>query len=240
MRVLIVDDEPLARRGLQVLLGSIPEIQIVGEAGNVAQALALVSSARPDLILLDIELREENGFELLTRLDRGESPAIVFVTAYSQHAIRAFEESALDYLLKPVAPDRLAAAIDRVRNNIALRKAAGKASQIERVAFWVDGAARLVSLSEIETVESAGNYCCVQVKGGQLIIRETLTAVAARLDPSRFVRIHKSMILSFACVKEIQPLPNRDATAVLKSGRKVRVSRQYRDRLDMLTGSPLG
>jgi two-component system LytT family response regulator len=255
MRTLIVDDEPVARRGLRVLLERLPDVEVVGEARGVSDALQQIEAARPEVVLLDIEMPGGTGFELLAQLEPAQMPAIIFVTAYSEHAIRAFEMEALDYVLKPVNPERLALAIDRARRTLNVQEAAVLNARItrlllalgdnrlpasDRIPFRVDGSIRLVAAGEIEVVEAAGNYCSVHTRGGQMIIRETLSAVEARLPPVSFVRIHKSMVVAVRSIAEIRPLPNRDAVAVLRSGRTVRVSRQFRERLEQITGAPLG
>jgi two-component system LytT family response regulator len=224
LRALIVDDEPIARKGLRILLSRIPETSVLGESGDLQSALEIIAYARPSVIFLDIGLRAESGLDLASRIPPGlEPPAIVYVTAYSQHAVRAFEDDAVDYLLKPVVPERLAAAVAKVRRWLTSRK-----SQT-RIPFRVEGSTRFVVQSEIESVEAAGNYCCVQTTANeQLVIRETLTAVAARLDPNLFVRVHRSFLIATNSVVEVQPLPNRDAMATLRSGKQIRISRQYR------------
>lgn len=251
MRVLIVDDEPVARRGLRVLLERLPDVEVVAEARNVTDAMREVQRVRPDLVLLDVEMPGRDGFELLSQLDAADTPLIIFVTAYSDHAIRAFDAAALDYVLKPIVPERLASAVGRARQILRLRRAELTGTPAppthnqnpprRRVSLRVDGEIRLVSVDEIEMIQSAGNYCCVQLRAGvALIIRETLSAVEARLDPAQFVRAHKSTIVAVRELATIRPLPNRDAVAVLKSGRTLRISRQFRSRVDRLTGSPLG
>jgi two-component system LytT family response regulator len=228
---LIVDDEPPARRGMRALLRAFGDVEVVGEAGSVSEAASCIRQLRPDLVFLDIQLRGSNAFELFGLIEGTPLPAIVVVTAHSDHAVRAFEKEAVDYLLKPIEPERLAQSIDRVRRS--LREAVPR-----KIAVRLDGSTHFLEVGEIEAVEAAGNYCCVYGNPGQWMIRETLTSLLLRLKSPRFVRVHKSIAVAIDQISEMHPLPNRDAFVVLRSGRKLRVSRAFRDRLDSAMGVP--
>ena len=240
LRCLIVDDVQLARDRLRRLLGSIDDIEILGEAANVTDALELVHEHAPDLIFLDIEMPERDGFALIAALPENLRPAVVFVTAYDQHAVRAFAADAIDYLLKPVEPERLKQAVERVRTRRAqwspqlvaqLQQLGGESHYPDRLSLPVDHGIRLLALDDIDWIESAGNYLCIRTGKETLILRETLTKMETRLDPKRFARIHRSRIVNLSRVAKLLPLYNGDHTVVLKDSTELGLSRTYRDAL---------
>jgi len=240
LRCLIVDDVQLARDRLRRLLGALPDIEVVGEAANVTDALELVHEHTPDLIFLDIEMPERDGFALIAALPEGLRPAIVFVTAYDQHAVRAFDADAVDYLLKPVEIERLKQSVDRMRTRrgqwtpelIAQLQSLGDESHYpDRLSLPVDHGIRLLGLDDIDWIESAGNYLCIRTGNETLIVRETLTRMETRLDPKRFARIHRSRIVHLGRIAKLLPLYNGDHTVVLKDGTELGLSRTYRDAL---------
>jgi len=240
LRCLIVDDVELARDRLRRLLGAVADIEVVGAAANVADAMELVHEHAPDLIFLDIEMPERDGFALIAQLPESLRPAIVFVTAYDQHALRAFETGAIDYLLKPVEPERLQQAVERVRTRrghwspelvAQLQQLGGENHYPDPLSLAVDHGIRLLALDDLDWIESAGNYLCIRTGKETLILRETLTRMETRLDPKRFARIHRSRIVNLSRVAKLLPLYNGDHTVVLKDGTELGLSRTYRDAL---------
>lgn len=253
LRALIVEDEAPARRRLERMLVD-AGVAVVGMARGVGEASELVAETRPDVIFLDIQLDGETGFDLLARLPGKEAPRIVFVTAHDQHAVRAFEYAAVDYLLKPVQRDRLERAITRllgsassVRADVLLERLealvarSGGPSRPERIAVKDRGRTVLVRLADIECLCADGNYVRVLTAKEEYLQRASLQELEAQLDAERFVRTHRSTIVNLDRVREIQTWTNGDAIAVTLSGRKVRWSRTYRESLERalrLLGSP--
>ncbi|MGE0442220.1 MAG: LytR/AlgR family response regulator transcription factor [Gemmatimonadales bacterium] len=240
IRAVIADDEPPARRKLRALLGRWPEIEIVGEAGDGLEAVAVVERHRPELLFLDIRMPELDGFEVLRSLDPERRPQVVFVTAYDAFAVRAFEVGAVDYVLKPVAPDRLATAVERAADRInrdvpaplePLLEAVGRETRLDR--FLVRSLDRLlvIDVTEVRWIEAAGNYVKLQTASGRHLVRGTLRSLEARLDPTRFVRIHRSTLVALPEVHRFEPAGHGDYHAVLRSGDRLTLSRRFRDRL---------
>ncbi len=222
MNALIVDDERLARLELRRLLAAHPEIAIVGEAANGAAALDEIARLSPDLLFLDIQMPGMNGFELLERLE--DVPQVIFTTAHDAFAIKAFEVNALDYLLKPIAPERLGAALDR------LRPVPGPA-RLDQV-FVRDGdRCWIVRLAEIVLLESEGNYTRVHFRAERPLIRRTLNALEERLDPAAFFRANRSQILNFNWIDKVDEGVSGALVVTLRGGRAVEVSRRRSDRL---------
>ena len=250
IRVLIVDDEPVARRGLRNQLRKAEDVEVIGEAGNGRDAVETIIQTRPDLVFLDVQMPLLDGFRVIESLSGDDlPPAIVFVTAFDEHAIRAFEINALDYLLKPVDPKRLQKTLQRAREQIRNKHTddrdqklfallrdlqSRKTDYLQR--FVVRKAGRIIFLdtSEIEWVSSEGNYVQLHSKGKSHLLRETMDGLEARLDPREFIRIRRSTIVRTEVVKELQPLFNSEYTLVLKDGTKLQSSRRYRKNLDAL------
>jgi two-component system LytT family response regulator len=204
IRVLIVDDEPLARKRLRHLLSTYPDFEIVAEAGTGAEAVAAAGEQSPDLILLDIQLPDMNGFGVLERLADRESVAVMFVTAYDEHALAAFEARAFDYLLKPVAPDRFEAAIERARMLVK-----PKPNRHARRFLVERGEASIfVSVEAVDWFESAKNYVLLHVKGETFLMRSTLESVERRLDPEQFARVNRGAVVNVDRIAELQPWTN--------------------------------
>jgi two-component system, LytTR family, response regulator len=217
MKAILVDDERIARQELRRLLLAHPEIEITGEAHNGEQALELISKLAPDVVFLDIQMPEMTGFELLTKLD--DVPQIIFTTAYDQYAIRAFEVSALDYLLKPIAPARLAAAVAKLRP----RKIPPRLEQV----FVRDGErCWLVRVADIYLLESEGNYTRVCFKSERPLIAKSLAALEARLDPLIFFRTGRSQIVNLKWVEKVETGPAGNLVIALRSGQTVAASRR--------------
>lgn len=258
IRAFIADDEPLARDVLRIRLAEEPGVEVVGEAANGAETIARVGSVLPDLLLLDIAMPDISGFEVLDRLTVPLPPAVVFVTAFDQHAIRAFEAHAMDYLLKPFSTSRLRRMLERVHERLAARdaqaeqrrlrgflrtmeNAVGTTTPVEglvsgtREAAWLsarDGD-RFVLLDpdHLRWIEAAGNYVRLHHRESVHLVRGTLASFEARLDPMLFVRVHRAAVINRRFVTEIRPTWHGDYTVVMSDGTTVRLSRHYRSRL---------
>jgi two-component system LytT family response regulator len=244
LRVLLVDDEPVARRGLRRLLTAAPDLEIVGECGDGASAIAAIAELTPDLVLLDVQMPELGGFDVVDAVGLQQLPAIVFVTAYDQYALRAFDVHAVDYVLKPVDPERLQRALERARSRIAARDANGGVALAaaladlgrqlaprwaRRLAIRAGGRVRLVEVGTIQWLRAAGNYVEVHAGGRMQTMRETLAALEARLDPERFVRVSRSALVNLDAVRELQPLFDGDFVLLLHDGTQVPGSRRWRE-----------
>ena len=232
LRTLLVDDVELARRRLARLLEPYADVQVAGDCGDVESAAEALHTLRPDLVFLDLEMPGANGMELFARVPRGSAPMIVLVTAYEQYAVRAFEAEALDYLLKPVQPQRLEATLARVRDKARERGRQGAVAEWPaQLALRDRGRVVLLAASAIDWVESAGNYLCIRAGEQTHVIREPLVQLQRRLDPRRFVRIHRSRIVNVARIARLEPLHNGDHRVVLHDGTELGLSRTYRDAL---------
>ncbi len=227
MRVLIVDDELPARVKLRRMLAAFDDIEVAGEAADGAQAIELAAALAPDALFLDVQMPEVNGFDVAASLPDG-APALVFVTAYDRFALRAFDANAVDYLLKPVDPERLARAVQRLRARPpALRPHAGMPQQL----LIADrGHTHVVPCADIEWLQAADNYVSVHAGGRTLLMRRTLAGLLADLGPP-FVRTHRSAAVALAQVAAVQPRDKGDATVVLRSGATAPCSRPYRAEL---------
>ena len=249
MRTLIVDDEPLARERMRSLLEAEGDITIVGECRDGREAVDAIRREAPDLVFLDVQIPELDGFQVLEAIGPEKAPAIIFVTAYDQYALQAFEVHAVDYLLKPFDAERFQRALDRARQagsrdkgDVSLKLLSLlqelKAPQGYMERLVVKSAGRLFFLrtEEIEWVESAGNYVCLHVRSESHLLRETMTGLETRLDPARFVRIHRTAIVNIDQIKELQPLFHGEYQVVLRDGTELTLSRGYRDRLQEVIG----
>lgn len=223
MRVIVVDDEPPARREMRRLLMEFPSMQVVGEAGSAAEAETLIEELHPELIFLDIQMPGGSGFDLLSRLEF--VPQVVFTTAHDEHAVRAFEVNALDYLLKPIDPRRLAAALDRVRSAGATPAARGGAV-LEQL-FVRDGSrCWFVPLDEVQLLTSEGN--CVRLSWGKIkpLLARSLAAIEQRLDPAQFFRANRRQIVNLKFIESIEAGVNGRLHAQLRDGPEVEISRR--------------
>ena len=244
MRALIVDDEPLAREGVMLRLEKFKDVEIVGECDNGSSAVEKILELTPDVVFLDVQMPGMDGFEVLRALPKENLPAVIFLTAYEQHALRAFEVHALDYLLKPVDDERFDIAVQRARQvgdseskvRIAERilemLRQGPASYVSRFPVRVGSRIQLVFTEDIEWIAGAGNYAELHTQGRCHLLRETLNSLEQKLDPSQFLRIHRSRIVRARCVRELQPIDNREYLVKLSDGSEHRSSRTYADRLD--------
>ncbi|SAL60994.1 response regulator [Caballeronia udeis] len=227
MRALIVDDEELARSKLLRMLRVFPDVEVAGAADG-AGALMLAAQLRPDVIFLDVQMPEVDGFDVAASLP-DDGPALVFVTAFDQYALRAFDAQAVDYLLKPVEPERLARTVQRLREPVrgAVRPSVGMPAQL----MVADrGQTHVVRCADIEWLEAADNYVNIHLPGRSLLIRRTLAALLNDLDPA-FVRTHRGAAVALAAVLAVRPRGKGDATVVLRSGVEVPCSRQHRETL---------
>lgn len=259
---LIVDDEELARRGLEIRLGAFPDVRVCGQARNGREALELIRSTQPDLVLLDVQMPGMDGFGVLRRLAGSEMPAIVFVTAYNTFAIEAFEARALDYLLKPVDDERLAQALGRVREFVDARRArehrqrllellchlSGReltleaalerprrdAAWAERIAIRDGSETRLIDLHSIDWIDAAGDYMCLHAGGETHVMRGTMKRLEKLLDPRIFVRVHRSTIVNRHRVTALRAHRNGEYFLRLGEDAELKLSRKYRDNLGRL------
>jgi two-component system LytT family response regulator len=253
LRALVVDDESLARDTLRRLLGGDPEIEVVGECAGGAEAARVIKDATPDILFLDVQMPEVDGFEVLRRARPAEVPAVVFVTAHDAYAIRAFEAEALDYLLKPFDDERFHRTVERAKarvrehlvNRLARRMAATldaraepapAASYVERLPIRREGKVFFVRVDDVDWIEAA-DYCVrIHTAGRFHLLRETLGEMESRLDPHRFFRVHRSAIVNLGRIKELQSHFHGDGVVVLHDGSRLRVSRGRRERLHQLLG----
>ncbi|MBA2933092.1 response regulator transcription factor [Sphingomonas sp. CGMCC 1.13654] len=259
IRTILVDDEPLAIQGLQLRLQRHDDVEIIDTCLNGREAIRSIKTHKPDLVFLDIQMPGFDGFSVIQGLMEVEPPLFVFVTAYSDHAIRAFEAQAMDYLMKPVEEDRLADTLDRVRQRLTERKGVEEAGRLkEALAEHAPEAAEAmeegvvddgpsasryeklinikdrgqifrVDVDSIERIDAAGDYMCIYTGDNTLILRETMKFLEKRLDPRRFQRVHRSTIVNLDLVRQVKPHTNGECFLVLESGAQVKVSRSYKD-----------
>ena len=244
MRALIVDDEPLARRGVVLRLRKSKDVEVIGECADGESAVKKILELSPDVVFLDVQMPGMDGFEVLRALPSGNLPAVVFLTAYEQHAVRAFEVHALDYLLKPVDDERFAAALDRVRKGMT---AASKMAMADRLLemlgqntgryvsrFTVKTGARIqvVPVDDILWIGAAGDYAELHAGNRAHLLRETMSALEEKLDPAKFMRIHRSRIVRSDGIVELRSIENREFTVKLSDGSEHRSSRTYADQVE--------
>lgn len=259
IRTILIDDEKLAIQGMQLRLEKFEDIEIIDTCLNGREAIRKIKTLKPDLIFLDIQMPGFDGFSVVQGIMDIEPPLVVFCTAYSEHAIKAFEAQAVDYLLKPVEDVRLADAIDRIRERIRDKKGREEAVKLMNVLNEVapdavenldlgeeDEAAssnryeKLINIKDrgqifrvdvdtIERIDAAGDYMCIYTGDNSLILRETMKDLERRLDPRKFQRVHRSTIVNLDQVRQVKPHTNGECFLVLDSGAEVKVSRSYRD-----------
>jgi two-component system, LytTR family, response regulator len=243
LQVLIVDDEPPARRLVRSLLATMPDVEIAGEAASGVEAVTAIAELAPDIVLLDVQMPELDGFGVIATVQPERMPAVVFVTAYDRYALKAFEVHAVDYLLKPFDNDRFAIAvqraIDRVRTGGAgersaqlealLRQIASSRGIPEMVVLKTEGRHVLVDARSIELIEAADKTVRVQAGGRAYVVREAMNAMERRLDPRMFLRVHRSTIVNITRIGEIQPWFQGDYVLILRDGKRVMSGRAYRN-----------
>lgn len=253
LRAAIVDDEPAARRGVRLLLGNEPDISVIGEAADGESAVELIRRERPDIVFLDVQMPGADGFEVLRRIGPGTVPAVVFVTAYDEHALRAFDVHAVDYLLKPYEDARFRDAVTRARSEVQRSAERTLNERLERLLEYYEkqqtadlppasggyanrilvkssGEIFFLKPEEIDWIEAEGDYMKFHVAGKAHLMRETMSRLEARLDPKRFVRIHRSTIVNLDRVRKLSPSFIGEYTVILHDGVKLKLSRSYQNR----------
>jgi two-component system LytT family response regulator len=258
LRVIIVDDEPLARERLHDLLALESDIDIIGECADGRQAISAIRELAPDLVFLDVQMPELDGFGVLEELGPETTPVVVFVTAYDQYALRAFEVHALDYLLKPFDRDRFRKAIARARqlisgddtdafrsrviqllSEIHVTPRTDTPQHLARMMVRTGGRVYFVRAADVDWIEAAGNYVRLHTGAESHVIRDSLSALETKLDPASFARIHRSTMVNLERVKQLEPLFHGDYTVVLHDGTRLTLSRFYRDAVETKLGGRL-
>lgn len=234
LRTLVVDDEPLARSNLTVLLRLDPEIEIVGECGSGAEALAEIRSRKPDLVFLDVQMPECDGFDVVEQLGNDLPAAVVFVTAYDQYALKAFEAGALDYLLKPFDNSRFDRALVRAKERVALSKESPR--KVDRLVIKGAGQVTFVRIADIDWIEAADYYACLHVQTKSHLLRRRMAELEQELDPAVFCRIHRSSIVNISRIRGLESNEEGEYEVVLDKGTRLRLSRRYRKQLQSRLG----
>ncbi|NJD32457.1 MAG: response regulator [Gammaproteobacteria bacterium] len=268
IRTIIVDDEPLARRGLELRLRNAADIEIVAQCGNGREALAAITEHAPDLMFLDIQMPGLSGLDVLKQIPQESMPMVVFVTAFDRFAIQAFDTHALDYLLKPVDDDRLERALDRVRGQWQQRQAVAQREQLMALLADLTGKGEIapeaiaaatsarparryatmlpirvgretvrLDVATIDWIDAAGDYMCLHAAGQTHVLRATMKELEEMLDPAVFQRVHRSTIVNLARVHALRPHLNGECFLKLQSGQEIKLSRSYRDKVEMLLDS---
>jgi two-component system LytT family response regulator len=253
MRVLIVDDEPLAHEKIVEMLRDDPEVEIIAGCMNGSEAVEAIEKHSPDLIFLDVQMPERDGFAVLEALEPERMPLVIFVTAYDQYAVRAFEVHAVDYLLKPFDRERFDKAMQRARAQFRRRKSGeidqriltllqeikARPEYVDRLVIKTGGRVFFLKTDEIEWIEAEGNYVRLHVNKASYLLRETISSLEARLDPRKFRRIHRSTIVNIDSIKELQPWFHGEYQVILQNGAELTLSRSYREKLPELLGRTL-
>jgi two-component system LytT family response regulator len=247
---LIVDDEPLARRSIRKHLKTFPEFEVAGECGDGESAVAAIREQKPDLVFLDIQLPEFDGFEVIRAVGKHKMPATIFVTAYDRYALQAFEAHALDYLLKPFSEDRFHDSLLRARRTLELGKQQApnhqlsrlleeinkKKDYLERIPVPAKGRFLFFNVHDLDWIEAEGNYLRLHGNGASHLIRGNMNEMEAKLDPAKFMRIHRSTIVNVQRIREIQPWFHGHHRVVMTSGQELKLSRYQKDKLRQLLG----
>ena len=253
VRVVIADDEPLVRRGLRTFIAAEKGLAIVGEARNGPEAVDTIRAERPDLVFLDVQMPELDGFGVLEALEGEPLPAVVFVTAYDEYAIRAFDVHAVDYLLKPFDEDRFRVALGRARSRLGERKTddldrrldavlqelRAREQYADRLLVKSDGRVMVLQVEDVDWIEAADNYARVHTARGRYLVREPIKSLERKLNPRNFARVHRSAIVNLARVRELQPMFGGEYVIILSTGAKLTLSRSYRDAFRDRLGSDL-
>ena len=249
-RILIVDDEPPARSKLTTFLKGEPDVEIIGEAGDGQEAVEAIEKLKPDLVFLDIQMPGMTGFEVIESIGVDEMPNTVFVTAYDQYAIKAFEVQALDYLLKPYDYERFKKALDRARQQLTeapdrvhekidqlLSEISVQRGYLERLMVKDGGRIFFLKVDDISHITAEEKYVCLHIGKTKHLIRQTMNYLEKRLDPQKFVRIHRSQLVNIDFIKELQPWSHGDHLLIMQDGARLTLSRRYKDNLLGLFGS---
>ncbi|MGH8181774.1 MAG: LytR/AlgR family response regulator transcription factor [Steroidobacteraceae bacterium] len=227
IRVLIVDDVALARERVRLYLRGETDMQIVGEATSGAEAVSDISRLGPDLVFLDVQLPDFDGFEIVRRLSPQVRPVVIYISAHDEKAIEAFEVHALDYLLKPFGPERFQRALNRARGQLGLAGARRLPGHLERLAIKERGRTEIVAVGDIDYVDVAGHYLCVHAGRRIHLLRGTLNELEPQLDPAQFARIHRSTVVRLERIKSLAARRNGDCDVLLSDGTKLPLSRTY-------------
>ena len=250
IRVLIVDDEPLARKRLRELLKDDQDIAVIGECANGAETISATRELAPDLVFLDVQMPGIDGLAVSEAFDGKQGPMIIFVTAFEQYAVRAFDVEAIDYLLKPFDRARFTQALQRAKERLRekrrddvnrqilglLSEIKDKPQYLDRLVIKNNDRVFVLKTDEIDWIEAEGNYVRVHFGKQSSLLRETLTRLATQLDPRKFPRIHRSRLVNIDRIQELQPWSRRDWRIILRSGAELRLSRNYREQLSQLLG----
>ena len=250
IRTLVVDDEPIARERVLSLLQNEPDVEVIGECGDGQQAIASIQQHAPDLVFLDVQMPGCDGFGVIDAVGVDKMPAVIFITAYDEYALRAFEVRALDYLLKPFGRDRFRETLKHARASLERRRAGDlgrrllalvndikpEPARLERLVVKSGGRVFFLRTDEIDWIEAAGNYVRLHLGQEAHLFRETMNRMEARLDPRRFARIHRSRIVNTERIKELQPWFNGEHVIILRDGTRLTLSRGYKDRLQEQIG----
>jgi two-component system LytT family response regulator len=269
IRTLVVDDEPAARRGVRLLLERDPDVLVTGEAASGAEAVKKIVEEKPDLVFLDVQMPEMNGFKVLDAVGARHAPAVIFVTAYDQHALQAFEVNAVDYLLKPFEDQRFWSAVNRAKAELQRRQTDALSDKLnhllsylhtvtplptaassdtpgatetvtrERILLKSGGEIYFLKADEIDWIEAEGDYMKFHAGGRAHLLRETMGRLEDKLDPKRFIRIHRSTIVNIDRVKKLSPSFAGEYAVILADGTKLRLSRGYHERLQELMKTAL-
>lgn len=253
IRALVIDDEPLARGMIREMLEHDPEAELVGECANGSEAIDAIRSLSPDIVFLDVQMPELGGFEVLDSLTESELPTIIFVTAYDQYALRAFEVHACDYLLKPFDRERFDKAWQRAKGCVSegrvnrrdsdilalLEELKAGSKYIERLVIKAEGRVFFLDVDDIHYVEAEGNYVSVHNGQKSYLLRETISGLESQLDPKKFLRIHRSTIVKIDRIKELQPWFHGEYRVILEGGKQLMLSRNYRAKLQSAVGNAL-
>lgn len=267
VRTVIVDDERHAREGIRIRLKEFKEIEVVGECASGSEAVAVINELKPDLLFIDIQMPEMNGFEVLTRLTVDPTPIVVFVTAYDKYAVKAFEFHALDYLLKPIGEQRFRETLKIALSQLSKRNLdsyarnlremvgdylsmSGETGEVEsgpdtrrgyldRLAIKTKDRISMLPVSDIDWIESADDYVYIHSDLNKHIVRQTLTFLESRIDPGKFVRIHRSTIVNVDRIKSLRPNEHGDFEVFMQTGERLKLSRSYRARFQKVIGNSL-
>jgi two-component system, LytTR family, response regulator len=253
IRALIVDDEPLARRRIKSLLAHDSSVEVIGECSDGHKAVTAINELTPDLVFLDVQMPAMDGFDVIKTIGAEQMPTVIFVTAYDQYALKAFEVNALDYLLKPFDRSRFQKTLERAKRmvwhvqngnvNDQLLSLLGNLRREQELPerFIIKSGGRVVFLrvEEIDWMRAVGNYVRLQVGRDSHLMRETVTGMEAKLNPEKFMRIHRSTIVNLDRVKEVQPWAKGESVVIMRDGTRLVMSRRYRERLDKRLNKPI-
>lgn len=248
IRTVIIDDEPAARRGVRLLLAQDSNVEVVGEAAGGAEAVDLITREKPTLAFLDVQMPDFDGFKVLARVGVGQAPVIVFATAYDEHALKAFEVNAVDYLLKPYDDARFSSALQRAKEAVRRRQSEGTDARLNRLLQYLEnnvpaaetndrilvkssGEIFFLKAEEIDWIEAEGDYMKFHVSGKTHLMRDTMARLEARLDPKKFIRIHRSTIVNADRMRKLSPSFAGEYAVVLQDGTKLKLSRGYHERI---------